>query len=273
MSDDGDVRRRRFVLFVLTGPRGLKLYPAYHSRFQWTGPKLAPTSVVFVVGAPGARDQSAEAAIVERGSSISAYRSRWEEALAQWDTVEAARHSVEAELASDWGLSPDDLPCVVVAVAGSPDHSRFLAVDPECVAEDTGAALFWRTFGETFDADRVGAAARELQDESADALLELGEKLLVQLRSAVETPVSRQPSGIGAPPESTSGTAGYASARDLAEGNGVSYDALRKRLGRMRKRRLDDWVENESRAKGEPRYLYKVAAVGDIVAKLKRDQE
>ena len=59
----------------------------------------------------------------------------------------------------------------------------------------------------------------------------------------------------------------------LAESCNLSKDALRKRLDRFREHNANGWKLNEDRRPREPKYLYRVKDVRDIIKELQASSQ
>ena len=75
-------------------------------------------------------------------------------------------------------------------------------------------------------------------------------------------------------PEPPKDLAGWSSARGLAEKYNLSYDKLRTRLERWRHNNAEGWMEVSATERGsrDPKYLYELAAVQQVITKLQQKQ-
>lgn len=74
------------------------------------------------------------------------------------------------------------------------------------------------------------------------------------------------------PAKGKAGGEGFLGVKSLAQKHGVEAEALRKRLERWREKRLDDYIENDGRKPNEEKFLYREAAVLDIIHRMRTKQ-
>jgi len=119
---------------------------------------------------------------------------------------------------------------------------------------------------ETPDGTKATGAEIILDGGAHPATLSVGHGAMVVAQGARAT-IPAAPNRPEANPAKPSRT-GWLSAADLAIRFGIPLGSLRKRLERWRHNHADGWMEVSSteRAPRDPKFLYRLDAVGDVVS-------
>lgn len=174
-----------FCLLLLAGPDGSHILEYTDRAFHIIGKALGTPTLFVPIGDPRHRDALGEQVVLAQGTSLRRLSMNWKRTQEDWGGPCAAIHAAEDDLLEQLGLNHEDLPCVVLFVAGSLDHRTPLRIDSRCLGSAKRARLFWSCVTSVFRPERVMELVGQAPTSKPDDLLKVGQQLINRLDSEI----------------------------------------------------------------------------------------